>query len=41
MLRQIDTPIVFVSHNRDEIAALCDTTIVLDHGVTSYGDPRP
>jgi molybdate transport system ATP-binding protein len=41
MLRQIPAPILFVSHSRDEIAALCDTTIELDHGVTSYGDPRP
>ncbi|HEX3108469.1 MAG TPA: ATP-binding cassette domain-containing protein [Thermoanaerobaculia bacterium] len=41
MLQQIATPILFVSHNRDEIAALCDATIVLDHGVTSYGDRRP
>jgi molybdate transport system ATP-binding protein len=41
MLQQVETPILFVSHNRDEIAALCDATIVLDHGVTSYGDPRP
>jgi molybdate transport system ATP-binding protein len=41
MLQQIETPILFVSHNRDEIAALCDATIVLDHGVTSYGDRRP
>lgn len=40
MLQRIETPILFVSHNRDEIAALCDATIVLDHGVTSYGDPR-
>lgn len=35
MLQKIDTPIVFVSHNRDEIAALCDATIAIDHGVTS------
>lgn len=41
MLQRIETPILFVSHNRDEIAALCDATIVLDHGVTSFGDPRP
>ena len=41
MLQQVETPILFVSHNREEIAALCDATIVLDHGVTSYGDPRP
>lgn len=41
MLQRVETPILFVSHNRDEIAALCDATIVLDHGVTSYGDPRP
>ena len=41
MLQKIETPIVFVSHDRDEIAALCDTTIELDHGVTSHGDARP
>ncbi|HEY2323755.1 MAG TPA: ATP-binding cassette domain-containing protein, partial [Thermoanaerobaculia bacterium] len=34
MLQKIDAPILFVSHNREEIASLCDTTIELDHGVT-------
>ncbi|HEY2092197.1 MAG TPA: ATP-binding cassette domain-containing protein [Thermoanaerobaculia bacterium] len=35
MLRRIETPMLFVSHDRDEIAALCDQVIVLDRGVTS------
>jgi molybdate transport system ATP-binding protein len=33
MLRAIQMPIVFVSHDRDEVAALCEHVIVLDRGV--------
>jgi molybdate transport system ATP-binding protein len=38
MLRKIETPMLFVSHDRDEIAALCDQVIVLDRGLTSVSD---
>jgi molybdate transport system ATP-binding protein len=32
MLRRIETPMLFVSHDREEVAALCDQVIVLDRG---------
>jgi ABC-type molybdate transport system ATPase subunit len=35
MLRQIEMPMLFVSHDREEIAALCDQVIVLDRGLSS------
>lgn len=38
MLRQIETPMLFVSHDREEIAALCDQVIVLDRGLMSVSD---
>jgi len=37
MLKRIETPMLFVSHDREEVAALCDHVIVLDRGsVTSH-----
>jgi molybdate transport system ATP-binding protein len=37
MLRRIATPMLFVSHDRDEIAALCDRVVVLERGVCGAG----
>jgi ABC-type molybdate transport system ATPase subunit len=33
MLRHIETPMLYVSHDREEIAALCERVIVIDRGV--------
>jgi molybdate transport system ATP-binding protein len=41
MLRGIQTPIVFVSHDRDEIAALCTQVIVLDRGRVQWAGATP
>jgi molybdate transport system ATP-binding protein len=41
MLRGIQTPIVFVSHDRDEIAALCAHVIVLDRGRVQWAGATP
>jgi molybdate transport system ATP-binding protein len=43
MLRDVRArvPIVLVSHDREEIAALCDDVVELDRGRGGGGPPRP
>ena len=41
MLRGIETPMIFVSHDREEIAALCDQVIVLDRGSVQWAGATP
>ena len=35
VLRELRTPMIFVSHVREEIATLCEQVITVDHGVAA------
>ena len=42
ILRELQTPLIFVSHERDDIAALCEHVVTIDRGQCSppASDPQ-